>query len=57
MTTAKAIGDVFGGLLESTEEQIMVSAKFIRIRFMVQIDKPLRRGIILAVGIEKFGRR
>lgn len=53
MATAKAIGEVFGGLLEVDETQIMVSAKFLHIRVMVQVENPFRRGVILVVGGKK----
>lgn len=53
MKTARLIGDVFGGLLELDEDQIMMSAKFLRLRVMVDTSKPLRRGIILSFGKKK----
>lgn len=53
MAIAKIIGDVFGRALELDEEQVMLSAKYLRVRVMVDVTKPLRRGIIMVFGKTK----
>lgn len=53
MSTARAIGAVFGGLIELDEELILASEKFLRVRVMIDVMKPLRRGIILVFGGKK----
>ncbi|XP_021725131.1 uncharacterized protein LOC110692445 [Chenopodium quinoa] len=49
----KEIGDSLGGFLELDKSDPLSLGKFVRIKVMVDVHKPLRRGLFLATGGSK----
>lgn len=52
--TAEAIGNIFGGIIEDDDLDYTVCSKFMRLRVMVNIRKPLRRGLLMKSGYKKI---
>lgn len=45
---------MYGGLIELDEELLITSPKFLRIKVLVDVTKPLLRGMILVIGQRKI---
>lgn len=48
------IGATFGGILEVNEGDLYVCGRFVRMRVMIDLSKPLRRGIMITLGGKKM---